>query len=207
MIEGTGPSRRATSQATLELGWRGILLLGDPSKSIIVFGWDQMKWWEGDNVTSDANVSCTTLFNLGQRRQWAAISPWFPWKYLADPKNVESKRQGGLSVCQAGTWNMTSYEELLGHPLCVDDSDPCVMDGTCTEGELTVEWLADPLEPQHFQQVMDMQVELYGKRIPGLPDGKASLSQWNEISVSKTANVKGGVRHLCDEGLLARGNP
>ena len=97
---------------------------------------------------------------------------------------------------KAGTWNMTSYEELLGHPLCVDDSDPCVMDGTCTEGGKIVEWLADPLEPQHFQQAMDMQVELYGKRIPGLPEGKASLSQWNEISVSKNANVKGGVEAI-----------
>merc|ERR1719252_516353 len=192
--------------ATLELAvseWEKKYYLGNPSKNMTgVSGWDQMKWWEGDNVTSDANVSCTDLFsNLDGGRQWAAIKPLVPMEeYLADPKNVwdpTKTQRGSFPVyAKAGTWNMTSYEELLGHPLCVDDSDPCVMDGTCTEGELTVEWLADPLEPQHFQQAMDMQVELYGKRISGLPEGKASLPQWNEISVSKNANVKGGVEAI-----------
>ena len=193
--------------ATLELAvseWEKYYYLGDPSKNMTgVSGWDQMKWWEGDNVTSEANVTCTDLYSNFDDggRQWAAIKPLVPMEeYLADPKNVwdPTKTQWGSFPVyyNAGTWNMTSYEELLGHPLCVDDSDPCVMDGTCTKGELCVNWLADPLEPQHFQQVMDMQVELYGKRIPGLPEGKASLSQWNEISVSKNANVKGGVEAI-----------
>merc|ERR1711871_552498 len=194
--------------ATLELAvseWEKSYYLGNPSKNMTgVSGWDQMKWWEGDNVTSDANVTCSDLYYTTSdpgEKQWAAIKPLVPMEeYLADPKNVwdPTKTQWGSFPVynKAGTWNMTSYEELLGRPLCVDDSDPCVMDGTCTEGELLVEWLADPLEPQHFQQAMDMQVELYGKRIPGLPEGKASLAQWNEISVSKNANVKGGVEAI-----------
>ena len=194
--------------ATLELAvseWEKYYYLGDPSKNVTgVSGWDQMKWWEGDNVTSDANVTCSDLYWTSTdpgEKQWAAIKPLVPMEeYLADPKNVwdPTKTQWGSFPVyyNAGTWNMTSYEELLGHPLCVDDSDPCVMDGTCTEGGKIVEWLADPLEPQHFQQAMDMQVELYGKRIPGLPEGKASLPQWNEISVSKNANVKGGVEAI-----------
>ena len=99
--------------------------------------------------------------------------------YRQNPKNVWDPEQTTMGwngiTASLGRWDPDApvFEEILGQPVCVPDSDPCVGEGMCSGTCINFAG-ACSWPPEEFGGMVDMWLEIHAQANP-------TILQHNEV--------------------------
>ena len=99
--------------------------------------------------------------------------------YRKNPKNVWDPEQTTMGwngiTASLGRWDPDApvFEEILGQPVCVPDSDPCVGEGMCSGTCINFAG-ACSWPPEEFGGMVDMWLEIHAQANP-------TILQHNEV--------------------------